>query len=130
MELDDGVPVPRVELSDEVEEFGVLRPVVTFDYADNEHAMREDVHRIGRRILDAAGGTDVVICEGNDHTMDGCRVGDDFATSVVDRDLRYDHPNLYVCDASVFVTSGGARLSQTIQAPATRLAHHLGGPPR
>lgn len=92
--------------------------------------MREDEHRIGRRILDAAGGTDVVIWEGNNHTMGGCRVGDDFVTSVVDSDLRYDHPNLYVCDASAFVTSGGAHLSPTIQALATRLAHHQGGPSR
>jgi choline dehydrogenase-like flavoprotein len=58
--------------------------------------------------------------------MGGCRMGADPATSVVDRDLKaHDHPNLYVCDASVFVTSGGAQPSQTIMALATRLAEHL-----
>jgi choline dehydrogenase-like flavoprotein len=65
-------------------------------------------------------------------TMGGCRMGDDPATSVVDRNLRtHDHPNLYICDASVFVTPGGAQPSQTIQALATRLADHLDrGAPR
>jgi choline dehydrogenase-like flavoprotein len=53
-------------------------------------------------------------------------MGDDATISVVDRNLRaHDHPNLYICDASVFVTSGGAQPSQTIQALAVRLADHL-----
>lgn len=116
----------RVELSEETDEFGVPRPLVTFEYGDNERAMRQEIHRLARDILDAAGATDVVISEGNDHTMGGCRMGTDPATSVVDPDLRcHDHPNLYICDASVFVTPGGAQPSQTIQALATRLAHHL-----
>jgi choline dehydrogenase-like flavoprotein len=116
----------RVELSDEVDDYGVPRPLVTFNYGDNERTMRGEIHRIGREILEAAGATDVVISEGNDHTMGGCRMGDDPATSVVDRNLRsHDHPNLYVCDASVFVSPGGAQPSQTIQALATRLAAHL-----
>ena len=34
-------------------------------------------------------------------------MGDDPATSVVDRNLKaHDHPNLYICDASVFPTVG------------------------
>jgi choline dehydrogenase-like flavoprotein len=116
----------RVELSDEADDYGVPRPLVTFNYGDNERAMRDEIHRIGREILEAAGATDVVISEGNDHTMGGCRMGDDPASSVVDRNLRaHDHPNLYVCDASVFVSPGGAQPSQTIQALATRLAAHL-----
>jgi choline dehydrogenase-like flavoprotein len=36
-------------------------------------------------------------------------MGDDPASSVVDHDCRSrDHPNLFICDASVFVTHGGA----------------------
>jgi choline dehydrogenase-like flavoprotein len=116
----------RVELSDEPDDLGVPRPLVTFDFHDNETAMRDEIHRLGRQILEAAGAVDVVVSAGNDHTMGGCRMGDDPATSVVDPDLRtHDHPNLYICDASVFVTSGGAQPSQTIQALATRLAGHL-----
>ncbi|MDQ4005335.1 MAG: GMC family oxidoreductase [Actinomycetota bacterium] len=116
----------RVTLSDEVDEFGVPRPLVTFSYGENERAMREDIHRIGREILEGAGAEEIRISEGNDHTMGGCRMGDDPRTSVVDRDCRaHDHPNLFICDASVFPTPGGAQPSQTIMALATRLAEHL-----
>jgi choline dehydrogenase-like flavoprotein len=119
-------PDNRVELSDEVDEYGVPRPLVTFNYGDNERAMREEAHRIGREIIEGGGAVEVLISEGNDHTMGGCRMGDDPASSVVDRNLKaHDHPNLYLCDASVFVTPGGAQPSQTIMALATRLSDHL-----
>jgi choline dehydrogenase-like flavoprotein len=53
-------------------------------------------------------------------------MGSDAASSVVDAQLgAHDHPNLFVCDASVLVSSGGAQPSQTIMALATRLADHL-----
>jgi choline dehydrogenase-like flavoprotein len=116
----------RVELSDEADEFGVPRPKVTFNYGENEARMRQTIHRLARELLDAAGAEEVLISEGNDHTMGGCRMGDDPRTSVVDRNLKaHDHPNLYICDASVFVTAGGAQPSQTIMSLATRLAEHL-----
>jgi choline dehydrogenase-like flavoprotein len=118
----------RVELSDEADEFGVPRPKVTFNYGENEKAMRRTIHRLAGQILEAAGATEVLISEGNDHTMGGLRMGADPRTSVVDASLKtHDHPNLYVCDASVFVTSGGAQPSQTIMALATRLAEGLTG---
>ena len=88
--------------------------------------MRKEIHRVAREILEGAGAVEVLHSEGNDHTMGGCRMGDDPASSVVDRNLKaHDHPNLYICDASVFVTPGGAQPSQTIMALATRLAEHL-----
>jgi choline dehydrogenase-like flavoprotein len=116
----------RVELSQDRDEFGVPRPKVTFNYQDNEKKMRQMMGDLGRQILESAGATEVFIGEGNDHTMGGCRMGDDPSTSVVDRNLKaHDHPNLYVADASVFATSGGSQPSQTIMALATRLAEHL-----
>jgi choline dehydrogenase-like flavoprotein len=116
----------RVELSDELDEFGVPRPKIRFDFHENEMAMRREIHAEARAILETAGAGEVLISEGNDHTMGGCRMGTDPATSVVDANLKaHDHPNLFVCDASVFVTSGGAQPSQTIMALATRLADHL-----
>jgi choline dehydrogenase-like flavoprotein len=116
----------RVTLSDERDGFGVPRPKVTFNFGENERRMRDDIHRIGKEILDAGGAEEVLISDGNDHTMGGCVMGDDPRTSVVDRNLRaHDHANLYICDASVFASSAGAQPSQTIMALATRLAEHL-----
>ncbi len=116
----------RVELSDDVDEYGVPRPKVTFDFHDNERAMRDDIHRLAAPILTAAGAEEIVISEGNDHLMGGCRMGDSPDASVVDRNCRtWQHPNLYICDASVFATPGGAQPSQTIMALAARLAAHL-----
>jgi choline dehydrogenase-like flavoprotein len=88
--------------------------------------MREEIDRLGREILDAACAEEVFVSQGNDHTMGGCVMGNDASTSVVNADLRtHDHDNLYICDASVFASSGGAQPSQTIMALATRLADHL-----
>jgi choline dehydrogenase-like flavoprotein len=119
-------PRNRVELADDADEFGVPRPRVTFSFGPNEAAMRAEINRIGTDIFTAAGATNVVISQGNDHTMGGCRMGADPTTSVVDHHLRtWDHANLYICDASVFPTAGGAQPSQTIMALAARLADHL-----
>jgi choline dehydrogenase-like flavoprotein len=117
----------RVELVDEVDEFGVPRPKVSFDFGENEKQMRDRMNDLARRILEAAGAEEVLLGSGNDHTMGGCRMGNDPSDSVVDRNLKcHDHPNMYIADASVFPTSGGAQPSQTIMALAVRLAEFLG----
>jgi choline dehydrogenase-like flavoprotein len=116
----------RVTLSDEADEYGVPRPRIAFNFHENEYRMREEIGRIGRQILESAGAEEIFVSQGNDHTMGGCVIGDDPHNSVVDRNLRtHDHENLYICDASVFASSGGAQPSQTIMALATRLADHL-----
>ena len=54
------------------------------------------------------------------------RMGDDPATSVVDRfGLAHEIPNLGIVDGSVFVTSGGVNPTSTIVALASRTAEHL-----
>lgn len=116
----------RVDLTDDLDQFGVPRPKVTFNFGDNEQAMRQDIHHYTQQILDAAGAESVQHAQGNDHLLGGCRMGADPASSVVDRNCRsWDHPNLFICDGSVFVTPGGAQPGQTIMALATRLADHL-----
>ena len=58
--------------------------------------------------------------------MGTCRMGDDPATSVVDADGRsWDIRNLWICDGSLFVTSGGVNPSLTIQALALRTADRI-----
>jgi len=61
------------------------------------------------------------------HMSGTCRMGDDPATSVVDRFGRsHDVPNLFVADASMFVTEGGGDSpSLTIHALALRAAERL-----
>ena len=83
-----------------------------------------------REILAAAGGAELVEEYGTydnfnaTHVFGGCRMGDDPATSVVNRDCRsHRWKNLWISDASVFPSSGGGEApSLTIEALAIRTA--------
>jgi choline dehydrogenase-like flavoprotein len=60
------------------------------------------------------------------HLLGTARMGDDPATSVVDRYGRsHDVPNLFVLDGSAFVTSGPMAPTATIAANALRCTEHL-----
>ena len=60
------------------------------------------------------------------HLLGTCRMGDDPATSVVDRYHRsHDIPNLFICDGSSMVTSGRGQPTMTIMALAFRAAEHI-----
>jgi choline dehydrogenase-like flavoprotein len=60
------------------------------------------------------------------HNTGTAKMGDDPATSVVDRFGRtHDVPNLYIIDASVFTTSTGVNPTATICALAKRTATYL-----
>jgi choline dehydrogenase-like flavoprotein len=65
---------------------------------------------------------------GAHHHLGTTRMGQDVATSVVDRDCRvHGVSNLFVAGGSVFPTSGSANPTFTIVALAIRLADHLRG---
>jgi choline dehydrogenase-like flavoprotein len=62
------------------------------------------------------------------HVMGTTRMGDDPATSVVDRWGRvHSLDNVVVADSSVFVTASGYGPTLTLVALAARAAHHLAG---
>ncbi len=62
------------------------------------------------------------------HVIGTARMGDDPATSVVDRWGRvHTLDNVVVADSSVFVTSAGYGPTLTLVALASRAAHHLAG---
>jgi choline dehydrogenase-like flavoprotein len=62
------------------------------------------------------------------HVIGTARMGDDPATSVVDRWGRvHTLDNVVVADSSVFVTSSGYGPTLTLVALASRAAHHLAG---
>ena len=59
------------------------------------------------------------------HCYGGTRMGDDPATSVVDRfGFAHEVPNLAVLGTSVFPTTGGHNPTLTLQALAWRTATH------
>lgn len=83
-------------------------------------------------ILEAAGAqrvwrTPVAEYNNSAHLLGTCRMGDDPATSVVDRYHRsHEIANLFICDGSSLVTSGRGQPTMTIQALAFRAADHIG----
>jgi choline dehydrogenase-like flavoprotein len=85
----------------------------------------------GAEILEAAGAlrvTKAPVTEQTSsvHLLGTCRMGNDPATSVVDRYHRsHDVPNLFMCDGSSLVTSGRGQPTMTIQALAFRAGEHI-----
>ena len=111
---------------DETDSFGLPIPVVSFSYAENDKKILDAGTDTERRILEAAGAETTFRVPNTAHLMGGCRMGASPSTSVVDRDCAsWDVPGLYVCDGSVFVTSGASNPSLTIQAIAARTADRL-----
>jgi choline dehydrogenase-like flavoprotein len=82
-------------------------------------------------ILDAAGAVKIwkePLAEytNSPHLLGTCRMGNDPASSVIDRYHRtHDVPNLFLCDGSSLVTSGRGQPTMTIQALAFRAAEHI-----
>ncbi|MDH5228276.1 MAG: GMC family oxidoreductase, partial [Gammaproteobacteria bacterium] len=82
-------------------------------------------------IMDAAGAQQtwrgpVADSVGGPHLLGTARMGNDPATSVVDRYHRtHDIPNLFLCDGSSMVTSGRGQPTMTIQALAFRAGEHI-----
>jgi choline dehydrogenase-like flavoprotein len=63
---------------------------------------------------------------GGVHLLGTCRMGNDPASSVVDRYNRaHDVPNLFMVDGSSMVTSGRGQPTMTIMALAFRAAEHM-----
>ena len=85
----------------------------------------------GADILEAAGAlrvtkADVTEQTSSVHLLGTCRMGNDQATSVIDKHHRsHDVKNLFICDGSSFVTSGRGQPTMTIQALAFRAGEHI-----
>lgn len=110
----DGLPAPRVDYTVDDTSWAVL------DWGAER----------AREVMEAAGAREVVhqrlVSGAGFHLLGTARMGQDPATSVVDRWGRtHDVPNLYIADGSVFVTSAALNPTSTIQALALRTADHL-----
>ncbi|KWF65532.1 choline dehydrogenase [Burkholderia pseudomultivorans] len=117
----------RVTLADERDAFGLPVARVTYAYDDNDRRMIRHAFAQMAQSLEAAGARDIWHEQDDTcHLAGTARMGDDPATSVVDADCRsWDMPNLWICDGSVFPTTGGVNPSLTIQAIACRTADRI-----
>ena len=116
-----------VTLADELDQYGLRIPRVTYSFCDNDKRLINHSLRFMRQALEATGARDIW-----DETDDTChlngtaRMGFDRKSSVVNADCRsWDIPNLWICDGSVFPTVGGVNPSLTIQAIACRTADRI-----
>lgn len=112
----------RVRLSSETDQNGMPVAHVEFSWGENEKRLIEHGYRRLEDVVRAAGGGTAFRAPDTAHIMGTCRMGDDPRTSVVDEWCRsWDVPNLFVCDASVMVTSSPSNPSLTIEAIAARV---------
>jgi len=117
----------RVTLDDETDQYGLKVARVTYGWSDNDKTLIQ--HALGQMqtSLEAVGARDIFRQEDDTNHLAGtARMGFDAETSVVDADCRsWDIPNLWVCDGSVFPTTGGVNPSLTITAIALRTADRI-----
>ncbi|MCK8827643.1 GMC family oxidoreductase [Natroniella acetigena] len=116
----------EVVLSEEKDEYGMPRPKITFNYCENDNKMIEHAVEKANQIFKARGGKPAFVAADTGHLLGGCRMGDDPSNSVVNGFCQsHDIPNLFICGASVFTTSGGANPTETIMAIAARTADYI-----
>ena len=111
----------------EKDRYGLPVPRVAFSYGQNDLASIEDGVNKCKEILSAAGGGEpMYVTPDTAHLMGGCRMGSDPKNSVVNGCCQsHDIPNLFICDASVFVTGGSANPTLTVMALAARTAEYI-----
>jgi choline dehydrogenase-like flavoprotein len=116
----------RVELADETDRFGIRVAKVTFSLHDNDKKLIDFGKNKVMEVMSAAGAKEVVQEARYAHLVGAARMGEDPATSVVDRYGRsHDIDNLFICDGSILPTQGSANPGLTIQALAARAADYL-----
>jgi choline dehydrogenase-like flavoprotein len=133
-----GEVLPRfdnfVELDPKVvDKFGIPVLRITMTWGENEKAMIPDMAVAATQMLEAAGAKNIEPFTVLDripgygiHEMGTARMGSDPKTSVLNGFLRtHDIDNLYVMDASSFVSGGCQNPTLTIMALAVRGCDHL-----
>ncbi len=117
----------RVSLADETDQYGLKVARITYSWSDNDKRLIKHALDQMEASLHLAGVTHLFRQEDDTNHLAGtARMGFDAQSSVVDADCRcWDIPNLWVCDGSVFPTTGGVNPSLTIQAIALRTADRI-----
>lgn len=123
----------RVTLdADLTDRHGIPAPRITYRLSDNSRRMLDFAIDRGREILHTAGARDVIteapVAQAGWHLLGTARMGTDPQRSVVNEWGRsHDVRNLFIVDGSLFVTSGGANPTATIQALALYIADRIKG---
>lgn len=112
------------------DEFGIPGAKITYRMSENSHRLMAFQEARAQESLIAAGAYETTVAPfiraTGWHLLGTARMGDDPATSVVDRWGRaHDVPNLFIYDGSVWPTSSGMNPTATIAALALRFAEHL-----
>ncbi|WP_253258948.1 GMC family oxidoreductase [Subtercola boreus] len=116
----------RLVLSDERDEWGVPRAVVTFTQGPNEKAIDDHAAGTMTSILEAAGARETRVLPRTAHTLGTCRMSTDPGEGVVDGDGRsHDIPNLWISDNSTFPSSLSANPGLAQMALALRTADRM-----
>ena len=122
----------RISLDPEEKDlFGDPAPHVHMAFNDIDHRTQRRALEIATDLLQASGAQDIkpVGPRGLSfpaHNMGTCRMSDNPALGVVDRNCRvHGTSNLYVAGSSVYPTGGGCNPTLTIAALSLRLAEHL-----
>ncbi len=121
----------RVALdSNTVDHYGMPVPRISLEPRKNEKLMLKAIEKKLREIYDVAGVKKVMKMSyktgSGAHNMGTCRMGNDSKKSVVNSYCQsHDVPNLFVIDASCFVTSGTSNPSLTVMAIAKRSADYI-----
>ena len=109
------------------------RPAIVVTYKDHpdDVANAQFLQDKAQELLDAVGPERTWTqpaqeTTGGVHLLGTCRMGDDPATSVIDKNHRaHDVPNLFVCDGSSLVTSTRGQPTMSIMALAFRAADKI-----
>lgn len=123
-------PASRVTLDPTVTDgFGDPAPHVHLAFDPIDLRTQERAHALVGPLLEACGVAEVEHAPGvvfAAHQMGTCRMSDDPARGVVDRNCRvHGTSNLYLAGSSVFPTGGAVQPTLSIAALALRLADHL-----
>ena len=122
-------PDNRVTLASERDGIGIPRPKIAFKSDDYTARGLAAARNVQNKLMAALGATDIKQLGpiADSAIMGGTtRMGNDPATSVVDKDLRaHDHPNLYIVGSSVFPSITANAPTLTIAAISARLGAHL-----
>ena len=111
--------------------YGLPLVRVTYDLQPNEHRLAAWMEAKGAEILRRMGATKTwngprFTGAASSHDLGGCRMSDDPAAGVVDRELRvHDTPGLYVFSGAVFPTCPGVNPTMTLWALCLRAAERL-----